>query len=153
MAYENRRLNAAFKRALNNPFLVLMPISLRSIVILSSHLHLGLPNGYFVNVSLFKFSQLSRRTRTCKFNTLMRILVTEIWMLKIMRIEMIHQNDKGLWCGLWKWGFEITNWSIHVICNGEGIIKYEYITFVLYWICSYMWHECGLIGWVNSCYT
>ena len=50
MAYGTRRFNSAFTRALHSPitqFLLLISISLRSILILSSHLHLGFPNGVF----------------------------------------------------------------------------------------------------------
>ena len=55
MAYGTRKFNAAFTRALqwsqscaeSTQFLILIPISLRSIVILSSHLRLGLPKGFF----------------------------------------------------------------------------------------------------------
>ena len=55
MAYETRNFNAAVTRALQQSlswaeptqFFVLIPISLRSILILSSHLHLGLPKGLF----------------------------------------------------------------------------------------------------------
>ena len=50
MTYETRRFNAAFKRTLpwteSTQFLVLIPIYLRSILILPSH-RLGLPKGIF----------------------------------------------------------------------------------------------------------
>ena len=53
--YVTRRLNAAFTRAIqwylswakSTQFLVLIPISLRYILILSYHLRLGLPTGLF----------------------------------------------------------------------------------------------------------
>ena len=49
--YSIQRFNAAFTRALSwaelTHFLVLIPISLRSILILASHLRLGLPEGLF----------------------------------------------------------------------------------------------------------
>ena len=61
MAYGNRRFNAAFTRTLQQPqqplswaestqFLVLIPISLRYILIMSSHLSLDLPKGLSVRI-------------------------------------------------------------------------------------------------------
>ena len=55
MAYGTRRFNAAFTGALqqflsgaeSTEFLALIPFSSRSILILSSHLRLGLPKGLF----------------------------------------------------------------------------------------------------------
>jgi hypothetical protein len=55
MVYRTRRFNAAFTRALQlslswaewTPFPALIPWSSRSILILSSHLRLGLPKGLF----------------------------------------------------------------------------------------------------------
>ena len=51
IAYGTQRFNAAFPSALqqsrSTQFLVLIPISLRSILIMSSNLCLGLPNGFF----------------------------------------------------------------------------------------------------------
>ena len=55
MAYGTRRFNVVLKRAPqqclswadSTQFLVFIPISLRSILILSSHLPLGLPKGIF----------------------------------------------------------------------------------------------------------
>ena len=63
MAYVTRRFNVAFTRALQlslSPaesiqFLVLIPISSRSILTLSSHLRLGLPKGaYCTYLDIFK---------------------------------------------------------------------------------------------------
>jgi hypothetical protein len=55
MAYGKRRFNGAFAKALqespsgaeSTQFLILIPISLRSILILFSHLRLGLPKDLF----------------------------------------------------------------------------------------------------------
>ena len=65
MAYETRGFNATFKNALqeslpraeSTQFLILIPISLRSILILSAHLRLGLPKGLIpagLPVKIFK---------------------------------------------------------------------------------------------------
>ena len=50
MAYDTRRFNATFTRAESTQFLVLILISLRSTIILSSHLRLGLPKGLSAGV-------------------------------------------------------------------------------------------------------
>ena len=47
IAYGTRRFNAAFTWAELTQFFVWRPISLRSYLILSSHLRLGLPKGLF----------------------------------------------------------------------------------------------------------
>ena len=65
MAYGTRRFNAAFTRALqyslswteSTRFLVLLAISLRSILILSSHVRLGFPKDLFsvgLSIKIFK---------------------------------------------------------------------------------------------------
>ena len=70
MPYGIWRLNTAFTRSLqqsllwSTQFLVLAPISLRSIVRLSSHLHLSLPKGLYRlhSVSLLIFLQFKKKS-------------------------------------------------------------------------------------------
>ena len=72
MAYGTRRFNAAFTRALEQylswaewiQFLVLIPISLRCILVVSSHLCLGLPKSLFP-VKILKALLLSSILATC----------------------------------------------------------------------------------------
>ena len=45
MVHGPRSFNAAFTRAESTKFLVVVPISLMTILMLSSHLRLGLPKG------------------------------------------------------------------------------------------------------------
>ena len=73
MAYETRRLNAASLRALQelrriNQFLILIPISLRFILMFSSHPRLGIPKGTFpvgLSVKILKALQPSSILATC----------------------------------------------------------------------------------------
>ena len=73
MVYGTRKFNVAFTRALLSwiiPVSVSTPISLRSILTLPSHLHLGLPKGFFpvdLPVNILKAFFLSS-TFSSRFN-------------------------------------------------------------------------------------